>query len=127
MGNTTSAWSGASTTASSGARSVMRTIHRSCAYPTFIGRHGEPERLGGFEVDQQLEFGRLLDRQIGGLLALEDLPGINTGLAEHPGDARSKADQAAGDDETAEFTDHRNRMAECQGHELVVSATDEPI
>ena len=27
-------------------------------------RYGEPERAGGIEIDHQLEFGRLLDRQI---------------------------------------------------------------
>ena len=35
-------------------------------------RHGEAERLGGLEVDDQLELGRLLDRQVGGLRALEN-------------------------------------------------------
>src|SRR5258708_2487181 len=40
-------------------------------------RQGETERLGGFEVDDQLERGRLLHGQIGRLGALEDLPGIN--------------------------------------------------
>ena len=44
-------------------------------------RHGEAERLGGLEVDDQLELGRLLDRQIGRLGALEDLSGVNAGLA----------------------------------------------
>jgi hypothetical protein len=29
------------------------------------GRHIEAERLGGFEFDDQLELGGLLDRQIG--------------------------------------------------------------
>jgi hypothetical protein len=28
-------------------------------------RHGQVERLGGLEIDDQLESGRLLDRQIG--------------------------------------------------------------
>ena len=37
-------------------------------------RHGEAERLGGLEVDDQLEFGRLHDRQIGWLLAFENPP-----------------------------------------------------
>ena len=32
----------------------------------------EAERLGGLEVDDQLELGRLLHRQVGWLLALED-------------------------------------------------------
>src|SRR3954451_8815947 len=31
-------------------------------------RHLEPERLGGLEVDHKLELGRLLHRQVGGLL-----------------------------------------------------------
>jgi len=35
-------------------------------------RHFETERLGSFEVDQQLVFGRSLHRQVGGLLAFED-------------------------------------------------------
>ena len=45
-------------------------------------RHGEAERFRGLEVDHQLELGRLLDRQIGRLRALEDLAGVNPGLAK---------------------------------------------
>ena len=36
-------------------------------------RHSEAKRLGGPEVDDQLEGRRLLDRQIGGLGAVENL------------------------------------------------------
>src|SRR6202048_3502687 len=36
------------------------------------GRHIEPEGLRGFQVNHQLVFGRRLDREVGGLLALED-------------------------------------------------------
>ena len=46
-------------------------------------RHGEAERLGGLEVDDQLDFRGLLDRQIGWLLALENPAGVDadqTGL-----------------------------------------------
>ena len=35
-------------------------------------RHGDPEDLGGFEVDEQFEFGRLFDGEVGGLCTLED-------------------------------------------------------
>src|SRR5262245_27288058 len=35
-------------------------------------RHGEPERLRGLEVDHQLELGRLLHGEVGGLGAFED-------------------------------------------------------
>jgi len=34
------------------------------------GRDVEAERFGGFEVDDQLVFGRLLHRQVGGFGAL---------------------------------------------------------
>ena len=37
-------------------------------------RHGEAEHLGGLQIDDQLEFGRLLDRQIGGLGTLRIFP-----------------------------------------------------
>ena len=35
-------------------------------------RHSEAQRLGGLEVDHQLEFGRILHWKVGGLFALED-------------------------------------------------------
>ena len=56
---------------------------------------GQPERLGGLEIDDQLEGRRLLDRQIGRLGALEDLSGVNADLATDGREARSIADQAA--------------------------------
>jgi hypothetical protein len=40
-------------------------------------RHSEAERLGGPEVDDQLESRRLLNRQIGGLGAFEDLSRVS--------------------------------------------------
>ena len=45
-------------------------------------RHGEAERLGGLEVDHQLELDRGLDRQVGRLLALEDAIDIAGRLPE---------------------------------------------
>src|SRR5947209_4814214 len=36
------------------------------------GRHCEAERLGGPEIDRELEFGRRMNWQVGRLLALED-------------------------------------------------------
>ena len=40
-------------------------------------RDGEAERLGGLEVDDQLDFRGLLDRQVGRLLALENPAGVD--------------------------------------------------
>src|SRR2546427_2333718 len=35
-------------------------------------RHREAERLGGFEIDDQLELGRLFDRKLAGICAREN-------------------------------------------------------
>src|SRR5215813_11840170 len=44
-------------------------------------REAEAECPGGVEVDHELELGRLHDREVGGLLALENPAGVHTGLA----------------------------------------------
>jgi hypothetical protein len=36
-----------------------------------VPKTGEAERLGGPEIDDELELGRLHDRQIGGLVVIE--------------------------------------------------------
>ena len=46
-----------------------------------VERHVEAERLGGLEVDDELELGRLLDRQVGRFLALENAADVDAGLA----------------------------------------------
>src|SRR5271167_1834180 len=43
-------------------------------------RDGKAERLGGFEVDDKLNFRSLLDRQIGWLVAFENAPSIDAKL-----------------------------------------------
>jgi hypothetical protein len=43
-------------------------------------RDGEAEGFGGLEVYHELEFGRLLDRQIGGRFVPENAPGIDASL-----------------------------------------------
>src|SRR5262249_54873300 len=42
-------------------------------------RHSQAERLGGLQVDDQLDLRGLLHRQVGGLLALEDATGVDAG------------------------------------------------
>src|SRR5262249_47552948 len=44
-------------------------------------RDGEAEGLGGFEVDDELEFRRLLDGKVGGLCALEDLVHVDGSMS----------------------------------------------
>jgi hypothetical protein len=50
------------------------------SFKDFVGaaghgqRDGDAERLGGLEVQEQFNFGGLLHRQVGRILALEDAP-----------------------------------------------------
>src|SRR6266446_9957590 len=88
-------------------------------------RHGEAERLGGLEIDDQLESRRLLDRQISRLLALEDLSDVNAEPVKGGREAGSIADQAAGFGEPAPLIDRWNGMPRCQRHELLVPAPEE--
>src|ERR1700730_1328857 len=42
-------------------------------------RHGEAKCLRGLEIDDQFEFRRLLDRQLGWLCSFQDLVGVDRG------------------------------------------------
>ena len=75
-------------------------------------RHVEAERLGGLEVDDQLDLGRLLDRQVGGLLALENPAGVDAGLTVRIRKAGSVAHQAASRGELAKLVDRGHRVAD---------------
>ena len=85
-------------------------------------RHNQAERLGGLQIDHQLECGRLLHRQIGRLGAVEDLPGVSGELAVDSGEAGSIADQAAQSGELTPVIDRRNRMVRRQRDELLALA-----
>ena len=62
-------------------------------------------------LGNQLERGRLLDRQVAGFSAVEDLAGVNAELASGSRDAGSIADQAAGDGEFTGEIDRRKAIA----------------
>src|SRR5207244_9412076 len=64
-------------------------------------RHGDAERLCRLEIDEQLNFGGLLHRQVCGLLAFEDAPGIQAGQPILLLDAGSVRHQPTGRDERA--------------------------
>jgi carbohydrate-selective porin OprB len=57
-------------------------------------RHGEAQRLGRFEVDQQVEFDGQLDRQIGRVGAPEDAVNVSCRLLERFGTIFTIGDQA---------------------------------
>ena len=81
-------------------------------------RDGRAERLGGLEVDDQLDFRGLLDRQVGRLFALENPAGIDANLTIRVRNAAAVAHQAAGRGELAKLEDRRHRMAHRQCGEL---------
>ena len=66
----------------------------------------------------ELEFGRLQDRQVGGLGALEDAAGINADLTKHVREVGSVAHQPAGLDKITLRISRRNLVARRQGGKL---------
>ena len=64
-------------------------------------RHVEAERLRGLEVDDGVELGRRLHRQVGRLLALEDAIDVRCRSPELVAQIGPIGDQAAGRDEQA--------------------------
>jgi hypothetical protein len=81
-------------------------------------RDGEAEGVGGLEVDDQIEFGRLLDRQVGRFLAFENAPGIDASLVESIAETAAITYQAAGQDILTECEDRGQRMSGRQRREL---------
>src|SRR5215813_11099740 len=74
------------------------------------GWHSQAERVGGLQVDDQFDFGNLLDRQVGGLLALEDTVGVDASRMECIRNAASVAYQAASRGELAKMVGRGHRV-----------------
>ena len=112
---------------------IARSGHSPALFDHLVGaredrlRHGEAERLRGLEVDDQLEFGRLLDWQVGRVGTFEDVPDVSADLAIDSGKASSIGDQSTGSGEFAESVDRRNGMARRQRYELLALAVEERI
>ena len=76
-----------------------------------IAAGGEAECFRGLEVDDQLEKGRLLDREVGRLRTFENPPCIVTGQAIVVGNFASVTHQTAKHDILAKLIDRGNPMA----------------
>src|SRR5262245_43412079 len=81
-------------------------------------RHFEAKRLRGFEIDHQLEFGWLLDRQVGRLGVLENFSGVLASLAICIANIGSVAHQTTGGDELTREVNRRDGVARRQRYEL---------
>src|SRR2546421_9852987 len=90
-------------------------------------RHGNAERLGGLEIDTQPELARLLHRQIRRLLAFQDTPGINTGLATDVRVVRTEANEAAGSYKEGRIVRRGNGMLLCQSSNAISSRKEKLI
>src|SRR5262249_60070039 len=71
----------------------------------------ETERLGGCKIDGEVEFGRLLDRDIAGLGATENLVDDFGSAPEHIREVWSVGHQNAGLDKLASADDRRQARA----------------
>src|SRR5262249_17870841 len=90
-------------------------------------RHGEAERLGGPEVDHQLEFGRLHNWQVGWLFALENAAGIDAHTAKHVRKIGPVAHQPTGFDNLTIRLCRRNPVARRPGRKLHATADEERV
>ena len=86
-------------------------------------RHVEAQRLGSLEIDNQLEFSRLRDWQVGRLFAPENTPGIDTDLAVCIGKSGSIADQSSGCGKFSKWINRRNRMT-CRESDYLIALKD---
>src|SRR5262245_59439046 len=87
----------------------------------------DAERLGGLEVDDQLDFGQLLDRQISELGTRKNPAGIDADLTVQVGDIASVADQAAGRRERAILIDRGYSVAERKCGQLLHLPVEERV
>jgi hypothetical protein len=90
-------------------------------------RHGEAERLRGFEINDQLDFGGLLDRQVTRLLALEYPSGVDADLTVRVRKTSSIARQAAGCGERAKLVDRGYRVTDRQDAKLFASTIESVV
>src|SRR6266702_4265532 len=73
--------------------------------------NGHVQGLGGLEIDEQLNFGDPLHREVGRLVALENPPGVEAGPSIRFLDVATVTHQAASYDELAILENRRHRMA----------------
>ena len=86
-----------------------------------------PQRFGRLEVYIQLDLGRLLHRQVGGLLAFKNSTGVAADLTVKVGVVAAVTHQAAGGGEVAVVVNCRHAVALRQRAELLASSIEERV
>src|SRR5262249_13019994 len=90
-------------------------------------RNSEAKRLGGLEIDHQVQFRGLQYGQIGRFRTLEDFSGVDANLPISVGQAGAITHQTTDRAVLAQFIDCRERVAGCYPHELLVPAGEEGV
>ena len=90
-------------------------------------RYGDAQCFRGLEVDDQLDFHWLLNRQIGGPLSFENAARVDPDLTDRFGEATAVAHKAASGGELTKLGDSRYRVTSRQCTELFVPADEERI
>src|SRR4249920_492219 len=106
------------------AAQIRLSQQHSCSFNHLVGAarkrqwKGEPERPGGFEIDDQLDFCGLLNRKIGRFGSLENPARVNANASVCIGETGPVAHQAASFGELAPLIDRGYPMVRCQSNEL---------
>ena len=85
------------------------------------GGNDDAEADGGLEVDEQLDLGDPLHRQLRRLLALQDAAGMAPGLPVRLAEIAAIAHQPAGEREVARLGDRRHLVADGERGELLAA------
>ena len=91
------------------------------------GRDREAKRLGGLEVDDQLELGRPQYRKTGRAFAFQDAAGVTAELPISLRQLRAVAHQSAGDRELTPFIDRGDGLACSERDDLITVTIEEGI
>src|SRR5947207_13131160 len=78
----------------------------------------DADRLGGFQIDHEIELGCLLDRQLAGLIVSEDAADIDAGLTMRINEVRTIAPHSPGFDKTRKGAEGRQFLADRERRQI---------